>query len=69
MKDRTGQDPNWLPNLLSSMVTQIWTWLGPLFGPLALIAFFVVVRPLYHKPCSTHFRMHTGCLIPNVSVR
>ena len=45
LKERAGQGPSWLSNLLSSLGIQIWTWLLPLLGPLILIALVLLSGP------------------------
>ena len=49
LKERAGQGPSWLSTLLSSMETQIWTWLLPLLGPLVLTAFVLLLGPCIIK--------------------
>ncbi|TEA41643.1 hypothetical protein DBR06_SOUSAS1510025, partial [Sousa chinensis] len=45
LKERTGQRPSLLSNLLSSMGIWLWTWQLPLLGPLILIAFVLLFSP------------------------
>ena len=45
LKERAEQGTSWLSTLLSSMETQIWTWLLPLLGPLVLITFVLLLGP------------------------
>ena len=45
LRERAGQGPSWLSTLISSMETQVWTWLLPLLGPFVLIAFVLLLGP------------------------